>query len=80
VVRVSVRREGQQLAIEVADDGLGACEPPACRAGFDGNVVALDNLRAQLQSRWGTDAALTLDLKPDAGARATMRVPLGPGA
>ncbi|HET9976944.1 MAG TPA: histidine kinase [Burkholderiaceae bacterium] len=75
-VTVSARREGKQLVIDVADDGLGVCEQPLRRAGFAGNGVALDNLRARLQSRWGSEAALTLDLKRDAGARATLRLPL----
>jgi signal transduction histidine kinase len=75
-VRVHARRDGTQLVIDVADDGLGACDKPVRRAGFQGNGVALDNLRARLQSRWGSEAALSLALKPDAGARATLSVPL----
>jgi signal transduction histidine kinase len=75
-VHVRARREGAQLVIEVADDGLGACERPPRRAGFQGNGVALTNLRARLQSRWGSEASLMLELKPDAGAQATLRLPL----
>jgi signal transduction histidine kinase len=75
-VTVSARRDGKHLVIDVADDGLGNCERPVRRAGFQGNGVALDNLRARLQSRWGSDASLTLDLQRDAGARATLRLPL----
>jgi signal transduction histidine kinase len=75
-VTVRARREGEQLVIDVADDGLGKCEQPVRRAGFQGNGVALDNVRARLQSRWGSDAALTLVLRPDAGALATLRLPL----
>ncbi len=75
-VRVSVRRDGPRLVIEVADDGLGATATAARRAGTQGNGVALANLRERLASRYGNDASITLDLRPDAGARATLQLPL----
>lgn len=74
-VKVSVRRAGAQVWIEVEDNGLGACEQPVRRAGRPGNGVALDNIRARLLSRYGGQAALTLELHPDAGARATLQLP-----
>ena len=77
-VVVSARRDGPRVVIEVDDDGLGACEQPTRRAGFRGNGVALANLRARLQSRWGSQATLALDLRPDAGARATLTLPFEP--
>jgi sensor histidine kinase YesM len=75
-VRVSVRREGERVVIEVADDGLGAAATAARRAGTLGNGVALANLRERLASRYGNDASVTLELRPDAGARATLHLPL----
>jgi hypothetical protein len=74
-VSVSARRKGTQVVIEVVDDGLGARARPARRAGFHGNGVALVNLRSRLQSRWGSVATLALDLRPDAGATATLTMP-----
>jgi signal transduction histidine kinase len=75
-VRVRVRREGQRVIIEVSDDGLGATAPAARRAGSQGNGVALANLRERLASRYGNDARVTIDLRPDAGARVTLQLPL----
>jgi signal transduction histidine kinase len=77
-VDVHVRRNGARLVIEVADDGLGAAAPAARRAGTQGNGVALANLRERLVSRYGHEAGLTLDLRPDAGARVTLQLPLEP--
>jgi sensor histidine kinase YesM len=74
-VVVSARRDGDRLAIEVADNGLGARAMPQRRAGAKGNGVALDNLRARLLSRYGLHAALRLVLDPDCGARATITLP-----
>ncbi len=75
-VLISARRDGQRVIIEVIDDGLGAGEQPARRVGTPGNGLALANLRSRLQSRWGSEATLALDLRPDAGARATLALPL----
>jgi signal transduction histidine kinase len=74
-IHVSARRDGQRMVIEVDDDGLGACDQPVRRVGPKGSGVALANLRARLQSRWGNAATLVLDLRPDAGARATLTLP-----
>jgi two-component sensor histidine kinase len=75
-VGVHVRRDGARLVIEVADDGLGTAAPAARRTGTQGNGVALANLRERLVSRYGHEAGLALDLRPDAGARATLAMPL----
>jgi signal transduction histidine kinase len=74
-VAVTVRRDGKFVKIEVADNGLGECERPARRVGPQGNGVALENLRSRLLARYGNDATLTLQLAPDAGARATLTLP-----
>lgn len=75
-VTVTARRDAAHVVIEVEDDGLGAHGQPARRAGHAGNGVALQNLRARLQSRWGGDATLALELRTDAGARATLKLPM----
>ena len=75
-VVVQVRREGGSLVIDVDDDGLGECERPARRTGSAGNGVALENLRSRLAARYGNAASLSLRLRPDAGARATLILPL----
>jgi Histidine kinase len=79
-VAVNARAEGGRLVLEVIDDGLGACERPVRRVGAAGNGVALKNLRARLASRYGDRASLNLDLQPDAGARATLALPLAAAA
>jgi nitrogen fixation-related uncharacterized protein len=74
-VVVTARRDGNRVTIQVVDNGLGECESPVRRVGAKGNGVALENLRARLLSRYGDAAALTLELRPDAGARATITLP-----
>ncbi len=80
VVALRVRRDGERLVVEVEDNGLGECERPARRTGagatIAGNGVALDNLRARLRGRYGSAASLALLLRPDAGALATLSLPL----
>lgn len=75
-VGVHVQRNGKHLLIEVTDDGLGAAAPNARRAGTRGNGVALANVRERLLARYGNEAGLTLDLRPHAGGRATLALPL----
>jgi sensor histidine kinase YesM len=75
-VLISARRDIGRVVIEIVDDGLGAPERPVRRVGTPGNGVALANLRSRLQSRWGSEATLTLELRPDAGARARLTLPL----
>ncbi len=74
-VTVAVRRDGARLVLEVIDDGLGRRAASVGRAHRAGNGLALDNLRARLKTRWGDDAQLTLELQPDAGARAVLSLP-----
>ncbi|MFT7773190.1 sensor histidine kinase [Roseateles sp.] len=71
-VTVSARREGRLLHIEVADDGQGL-DGPRRRAG---NGVALDNIRARLQARFGPGASLELLPREGGGTRACIQIPL----
>lgn len=75
-VQIAARREGDSLVVDVTDDGLGQCVTPVRRTGTPGNGVALKNLRERLVARYGANAALELDIRPDAGARASLRIPI----
>jgi two-component sensor histidine kinase len=71
-VRIHACRQGEQLVVEVADDGLGLHAPPR-RKGSAG--VALHNLRERLLARYGSQASLNLtDARP--GTLATLRLPI----
>jgi len=74
-VRIAARRQNSQLVIDVEDDGLGQAAAARPRIDGKGNGVALRNLRERLFSRYGDDAGLDLTLRPDSGARATLRLP-----
>ena len=70
-VRVSARREGPDLVLEVEDDGMGLGVPNR-RPGGAG--IALANLRERLSAQYGDAASLKLaDGNP--GTRASLRVP-----
>lgn len=70
-IRVSARREGPDLVLEVQDDGMGLGAPNR-RPGGAG--IALANLRERLGAQYGDAASLTLaDGNP--GTRASLRVP-----
>ncbi|MCB1998319.1 MAG: histidine kinase [Burkholderiaceae bacterium] len=71
-VRITVSRQGANLCIDVADDGLGVDAP---RRRSTGNGVALANVRQRLAGRWGTQASLTL-APASPGTRAMLRLPL----
>lgn len=71
-VRITARRDGDTLVLEVLDDGLGLAAPPRRRKGAG---VALANLRERLTAQYGSRAAVELaDAAP--GTRATLRLPL----
>jgi hypothetical protein len=69
---VTARRDGQELLIDVEDDGQGL-DGPRRRPG---NGVALANIRARLQARWGSLATLALLPRDGGGTRARIRIPL----
>lgn len=71
-VTVTARRVDGRLLIEVADDGQGLDGPR--RRG--GNGVALENIRARLQARFGTSASLELLPRPGGGTNARIHIPL----
>ncbi len=71
--RIDVRAAvvGPRLVISVTDNGDGQ---PGRRAGRAGHGMALANIRARLQSRYGSNASLALQ-HGDTGTVATIDVP-----
>ena len=68
---VQARTDGAFVILEVVDDGLGL-QAPRRRPGTG---MALDNLRARLEARYGAQASMELaDAQP--GTRVTLRLPL----
>jgi len=73
-VSVSARRVDRRLWIEVADDGQGL-DGPKRRSG---NGVALGNIRARLNARFGPHASLELLPRDGGGTLARIQIPLPP--
>jgi methyl-accepting chemotaxis protein len=75
-VLVEARREGDDLAIVVADDGAGF-EP--CESGYDAPGVCghegIQNVSRRLKLLYGKESVF-IDSAPGAGARVTIRIPL----
>ena len=71
-VSVTARQQDGRLLIEVADDGQGL-DGPRRRPG---NGVALANIRARLQARFGASASLELQPRDGGGTRAVIQFPL----
>jgi sensor histidine kinase YesM len=71
-VRITIRRDGSLLVLDVLDDG---CGPEAVQRRGSGNGLALANIRQRLAGRWGDAGTLVLaPLQP--GTRATLTLPL----
>jgi sensor histidine kinase YesM len=77
VLSLSARREGDQVVIEVCDDGPGF--PPAVLAGSgpasERTPIGLSNTRERLAVHCGDAAALELENPAGGGARAVLRLP-----
>ncbi|MDR7332484.1 histidine kinase [Roseateles asaccharophilus] len=71
-VTITASREAGRLAIDVEDDGHGL-DAPRRRPG---NGVALGNIRARLEARWGTKAQLELQPREGGGTRARLILPI----
>jgi hypothetical protein len=70
-VEVAARRVGDELHLEVADDGQGL-DAPRRRPG---NGVAVDNIRTRLAARFGAEARLELLPRDGGGTLARIRIP-----
>ncbi|MES2299651.1 MAG: histidine kinase [Pseudomonadota bacterium] len=73
-IAVEARREGAQLTLCVADNGLGL-NAPSCKAGTH---LGLSNTRARLRSLYGEAATLSLEAGSAAGATALLTLPITP--
>jgi signal transduction histidine kinase len=67
-IRIEARRNGEQLAIVVSDDGRGLAETI-------GKGVGLTNLRERLRALYAERGKFTLEEQPPHGARATIEIP-----
>jgi signal transduction histidine kinase len=74
-LRIHARHQDGRLDICVEDDGLGL-EAAARRPRRGSNGIALDNIRARLQSRYGQAARLSLEPRPQGGTMARLNLPL----
>jgi hypothetical protein len=68
-VTIAAERRERDLHVSVIDDGLGL------RLGVGGGL-GLANVRAQLDTRYGSRAGFQLTGEPARGARAELRIPL----
>ncbi|MBV8035736.1 sensor histidine kinase [Roseateles sp.] len=75
-VSVSARRDGHRLHIEVTDDGQGLDGPKFRGQRRSGNGMALGNIRARLEARFGPGASLELLPREGGGTRACLQIPL----
>jgi len=70
-IRLTARREGDALVVEVSDDGPGlAAAPPS-----PGHGIGLDNTRARLHQLYGDRASLSIRNGAAAGAVVRLVVP-----
>ena len=67
-VRVTIRREGDDLSIRVRDRG------PGCSASA--RSVGLANITARIQTLYGNDYGISLTEADEGGAEVTVRLPL----
>ena len=69
-VRVTARRAGDRLRLEVADDGAGLTTSTTLREG-----IGLSNTRERLRASFGDDHRFTLGSGSDGGAVARIDIP-----
>lgn len=74
MLRVSARRDGQDLLLQVEDDGPGPGGPQVAAP----SGLGLANTRARLATLYGEQASLTLAPGAKGGAVATLRLPYRP--
>lgn len=72
VLSISTAREEQDIVLRVCDNGPG---PQVPTRSSNGAGVGLANLRARLERLYGDLASLTLQVRPEGGAEAVLRVP-----
>ncbi len=70
-IRIAARRDGEELVMEVGDDGPGGSAPSD--KGFG---IGLANVRDRLAARYGERALMVAEPRGDNGWITTLRVPL----
>ncbi|HEU5467483.1 MAG TPA: histidine kinase [Gemmatimonadales bacterium] len=71
-VSLAIQRMGEQLVLEVIDDGPG---PRPGNGGKDGNGIGLANTRARLAQLYPGANEVDLAAGPEGGARLTVKIP-----
>jgi len=76
-VVIGARREGEQLVVEVRDNGRGATRPPGPRRPGrpDGRGVGLSNTQARLDKLYHGRAQLVFTQPAEGGTAVVLRVP-----
>jgi LytS/YehU family sensor histidine kinase len=74
-LEIAGRRDGDALALTVSDDGAGLSASPSPEAG-----VGLANVRARLETLYGSNAHLEIAPRPTGGVVASVRLPFRRGA
>jgi len=79
LVRISARRDGAALSVDVTDDGPGVVAARDPRPGVAdlpaGAGVGLADTRARLTRLYGASSSLTLAERDGGGATASLRLP-----
>ncbi|MEW6447239.1 MAG: histidine kinase [Bacillota bacterium] len=79
-VRVTVRRAGDEMAVEIADDGVGIppdVMPKLFTPGFgSGSGVGLSNVNERLKGLFGLDYGLQITSEQNVGTVVKFRIPL----
>ncbi|MEW6770978.1 MAG: histidine kinase [Bacillota bacterium] len=79
-VRISVRRARNEMAVEIADDGVGVPPdvlPKVFTPGFgSGSGVGLSNVNERLKGLFGADYGLRFQSEPGKGTVVRFRIPL----
>ncbi len=80
-IKISAKRDGNELVLVVKDDGIGI--PPerlglVLQPGYgSGNGVGLSNVHERLKGFFGENYGLRIQSAPNQGTTITMRVPIG---
>jgi two-component sensor histidine kinase len=72
-VRITASVQDTHLTITIEDDGMG--NAVVQRSSAAGSGLALENIRARLQTRYGENATMALETMP-AGTRVSVQLPL----
>ncbi|HUJ21698.1 MAG TPA: histidine kinase [Bryobacteraceae bacterium] len=75
-IEIRARREGEQLLLQVLDDGAGLCAKADAVSGVPG--VGLRNTRARLKAIYGNAHNFVLRAASKGGVEAAIRIPFRP--